>query len=203
MKALLRYSTMLVLAVSLVACGGSSVMRPSASQQITPPSKGKAKIVFMRDSFVASAITSEILEVVNGDLRLIGALPNGNKIAFETTPGKKTFMAYGTAADFMTADVKAGKVYYVIVRPNWGTGGFAPTPVRSDSTTDYNTASPDFKNWRDGTTLIEQKPEASNWFAGKKAEYQEIYKKYWARYQTKTNNELAQRHLNPQDGVNF
>jgi hypothetical protein len=203
MKTLIRYSTIITLALSLVACGGSSMMRPSASQQITPPSKGKAKIVFMRDSFVASAITSEILEVVNGDLRLVGVLPNGNKITYETSPGKKTFMAYGTAADFMTADVSAGKIYYVIVRPNWGTGGFAPTPVRNDGTTDYNTASPEFKDWRDGTTLLEQKPEANNWFAGKKAEYQEIYTKYWARYQNKNAQEMAQRHLNPQDGVRY
>ena len=165
MQRLFRYIAILILALSMVACG-SNMMRATDSQQITPPSKGKAKIVFMRDSFVASAISSEILEVKNGDLSLVGVLPNGNKIAFETTPGKKTFMAYGTAADFMTADVQAGKIYYVIVRPNWGTGGFAPTPVRADGTSEYNTSSADFKDWRDGTTLITQKPNAAAWFAG-------------------------------------
>ena len=202
MQHLFRYTAILSLVLSLVACG-SNMMKSTDSQQITPPSRGKAKIVFMRDSFVASAISSEILEVKNGDLSLVGVLPNGNKIAYETTPGKKTFMAYGMAADFMTAEVQAGKIYYVIVRPNWGTGGFAPTPVRSNGTTEYNTSSPAFKDWRDGTTLIEQKPEAKAWFAGKKAEYQDIYKEYWRRYQTKTANELAQRHLTPQDGVRF
>ena len=39
-------------------------------------------------------------------------------------------MAYGTAADFMLAELAPGKTYYSIVRPNWGTGGFAPTPIR-------------------------------------------------------------------------
>ena len=202
MQRLFRYIAILILALSMVACG-SNMMRATDSQQITPPSKGKAKIVFMRDSFVASAISSEILEVKNGDLSLVGVLPNGNKIAFETTPGKKTFMAYGTAADFMTADVQAGKIYYVIVRPNWGTGGFAPTPVRADGTSEYNTSSADFKDWRDGTTLITQKPNAAAWFAGKKAEYQQIYTTYWARFQQKNAQELAERHLNPQDGVRY
>ena len=202
MQRLFRYIAILSLALSMVACG-SNMMRATDSQQITPPSKGKAKIVFMRDSFVASAISSEILEVKNGDLSLVGVLPNGNKIAFETTPGKKTFMAYGTAADFMTADVQAGKIYYVIVRPNWGTGGFAPTPVRADGTSEYNTSSADFKDWRDGTTLITQKPNAAAWFAGKKAEYQQIYTTYWARFQQKNGQELAERHLNPQDGVRY
>ena len=199
---LLRYTAILGLALSLAACG-SNMMKPTATQQITPPSKGKAKIVFMRDSFVASAINSEILEVKNGELHLVGVLPNGNKIAYETKPGKKTFMAYGTAADFMTADVRAGKIYYVIVRPNWGTGGFAPTPIRADGSSPYNTSTADFKSWREGTTLIEQKPEATTWFAGKKADYQEIYKEYWRRYQNKNANEMAQRHLNPQDGVRY
>ena len=202
MQRLFRYIAILILALSMVACG-SNMMRATDSQQITPPSKGKAKIVFMRDSFVASAISSEILEVKNGDLSLVGVLPNGNKIAFDTTPGKKTFMAYGTAADFMTADVQAGKIYYVIVRPNWGTGGFAPTPVRADGTSEYNTSSADFKDWRDGTTLITQKPNAAAWFAGKKAEYQQIYTTYWARFQQKNAQELAERHLNPQDGVRY
>lgn len=202
MKPLFKYVAIIALGLSLVACG-SNMMKPTSSQSITPPNKGMTKIVFMRDSFVASAISSEILEVKNGELSLVGILPNGNKIAFETRPGKKTFMAYGTAADFMTADVQAGKIYYVIVRPNWGTGGFAPTPIRADGSTEYNTSSPDFKSWRDGTTLIEQKPEAVSWFAGKKAEYQEIYTNYWARYQNKNSQELAQRHLNPQDGVRY
>ena len=202
MKRLIRYTAILGIALSLVACG-SNMMKATDSQQITPPSSGMAKIVFMRDSFVASAISSEILEVKNGDLSLVGVLPNGNKIAFETTPGKKTFMAYGTAADFMTADVQAGKIYYVIVRPNWGTGGFAPTPVRSNGTTEFNTSTPDFKSWRDGTTLIEQKPEAATWFAEKKADYQKVYEEYWKRYQNKNANEMAQRHLTPQDGVRY
>lgn len=77
-------------------------------------------------------------------------------------------------------------IYYVIVRPNWGTGGFAPTPVRADGSSEYNTRSADFKDWRDGTTLIEQKPEAMTWFQGKKADYPEIYKTYWERYQRKS-----------------
>ncbi|MFO7602646.1 MAG: hypothetical protein R6X06_02405 [Gammaproteobacteria bacterium] len=202
MLRLIRYTAILSLALSLVACG-SNMMKATDAQQITPPSKGMAKIVFMRSSFVASAISSEIVEVKDGDLSLVGVLPNGNKIAFETTPGKKTFMAYGTAADFMSADVRAGMIYYVIVRPNWGTGGFAPTPVRADGSSEYNTRSADFKDWRDGTTLIEQKPEAMTWFQGKKADYQEIYKTYWERYQRKNPQELAERHLNPQDGVRF
>lgn len=140
----------------LVGCGGSSaLMKPSANQSITPASKQKAKIVFMRTSFVAGAINAELFEIAKGKMKFIGSIPYGSKISFETTPGKKVFMAHGLAADFMIADVRAGKTYYSIVRPNWGTGGFAPTPIRTDGTTEFNTGSPDFKEWVSGTELME------------------------------------------------
>lgn len=123
----------------------SNLMKPSASETVQAPASDKATIVFMRTSFVASAIGVEMFEIVDDKLEFIGSLPTGNKIAHQTTPGKKVYMAYGTAADFMIADVRAGKTYYSIVRPNWGTGGFAPTPIRKMSST-YNMQSSDFSS---------------------------------------------------------
>ena len=187
----------------LVGCGGSSaLMKPSANQNLTPASKQKAKIVFMRTSFVAGAINAELFEIAKGKMKFIGSIPYGSKISFETTPGKKVFMAYGIAADFMIADVRAGKTYYSIVRPNWGTGGFAPTPIRTDGTTDFNTASEDFKEWVSGTELLEPIPaDAKKWFAKEQKNILEQYKEYWKRFKTKSPNEKADRTMNPQDGT--
>ena len=193
----------LVAFLFLVGCGGSSaLMKPSANQNITPASAKKAKIVFMRSTFVLSAVNAELFEISNGKLKFIGSIPNGSKIVYETTPGKKVYMAYGTASDFMIANVKAGKTYYSIVRPNWGTGGFAPTPIRTDGTSEYNTSTPDFKEWMSGTELLEPIPaDAKKWFAKEQNNILEQYKEYWKRFQTKTPNEKAQRTLNPQDGI--
>ncbi len=187
----------------LVGCGGSSaLMKPSANQSITPASAKKAKIVFMRTSFVAGAINAELFEIAKGKMKFIGSIPYGSKVSYETTPGKKVFMAHGLAADFMTADVRAGKTYYVIVRPNWGTGGFAPTPIRTDGTSEYHTGIPEFKEWVSGTELMEPIPaDAKKWFAKEQKNVLEAYKEYWKRFQTKNPNEKAQRHLNPQDGM--
>lgn len=192
-----------ILVLFLAGCGGSSVlMKPSSNQSITPASKNKAKIVFMRSSFVAGAINAELFEVNKGELKFVGSIPNGSKISYETTPGKKVFMAYGTAADFMIANVKAGKTYYSIVRPNWGTGGFAPTPIRTDGSSDFNTSIPDFKSWVAGTELLEPIPaESKKWFAKEKDNIMVVYKKYWERFQTKSLDEQAQRTLNPRDGM--
>lgn len=194
--------SMAVVAALLVLSGcASNLMRPSASEQISPPGTGRAKVVFMRSSIVAAAIRAEIFEVVNGDLRFIGQLSTGNKIVYETSPGEKVFMAYGTAADFMTAKLVAGKTYYSIVRPNWGTGGFAPTPIRTNTATEPNVKSKEFGEWVADTKLVEPNETAQAWLAENKARYQEIYKDYWNRFERKNSQEKAQRMLMPEDGV--
>lgn len=189
-----------VLAVAAVIClslsGCASVMRDAPSQTVANPSAEKAKIVFMRSSMVAAAIGCELFEVVDGQLRFIGQLPTGNKVAYETTPGKKVFMAYGTAADFMLADLAPGKTYYSIVRPNWGTGGFAPTPIRASDLNAKET-----QEWLSGTKLIEAEPKAAEaWLAENKQRLQAIYADYWNRFERKNAQEKFERTLLPADG---
>lgn len=194
---------LLAVAVALPAllsgCAGN-LMRDASSQQISPSDPGRAKVVFMRSSMVAAAIGCDLFEVVNGELRFIGQLPTGNKIVFETTPGEKVFMAYGTAADFMLADLAGGKTYYSIVRPNWGTGGFAPTPIRTRDATEPDQSSQEFRGWLSGTKLIEPNESAPAWFAQNRKRLQDIYADYWGRFQRKTAVEKAERTLQPQDG---
>jgi hypothetical protein len=176
--------------------GCASVMRDAPSQEVSRPSPDKATVVFMRSSMVAAAIGCDLFEVVNGELRFIGQLPTGKKVAYETTPGQKVFMAYGTAADFMLADVSAGKTYYSIVRPNWGTGGFAPTPIRF-----ADLKSKDTQDWQSGTKLTEPDPKAAEaWFAENKQRMQAIYTDYWSRFERKNAQEKFERTLLPADG---
>jgi hypothetical protein len=188
-------------AVLLMSGCASNLMRPAPSEQVAAPAAGKAKVVFMRTSFVAGAIGCDLFEVVNGELQFIGQLPYGNKVAYETAPGDKLFMAYGTAADFMLAKLQAGKTYYSIVRPNWGTGGFAPTPIRHRSGSDEPTFDgQEFKDWNAGTKLLEPTADAQAWFRDNKARLQQIYAEYWKRFQTKTEQEKHFRTLLPEDG---
>jgi hypothetical protein len=183
--------------LSLLLSGcGAALMRDAPSQTISNPAPDKAKIVFMRSSMVAAAIGCELFEVVDGNLRLIGQLPTGNKVAYETTPGTKVFMAYGTAADFMLAELAPGKTYYSVVRPNWGTGGFAPTPIRAE-----DMKSSEVQGWMSGTKLIEADPKAVEaWLAENKQRMQGIYADYWSRFQNKSAAEKAERTLQARDG---
>lgn len=184
-----------VVCFALSGCG-ASLMRDASTQETTRSNPRNAKVVFMRSSMVGAAIGCELFEVVNGELKFIGQLPTGNKVAYETTPGKKVFMAYGTAADFMLADLAPGKTYYSIVRPNWGTGGFAPTPIRSSELN-----SKEVQDFRAGTKLIEADPKAAEaWLAENKQRLQGIYADYWARFERKNQQEKFERTLLPADG---
>jgi len=166
------------------------------SPEITPPAPDKVKIVFMRTSVVSASDTSDLFEVVDGELRYVGALVMGMKVAYETTPGEKVFMACGMAADFMLGDLSGGKIYYAVIRPNYGTGGMIPTPIRPS-----NMMSKEFASWVADTKLVAPNAEAKVWFNQEKDHFQDIYKGYWAKFQRKTPAEKAERTLNPQDGV--
>ena len=200
MNKLLTMLTSIALLTVLSGCA-SSLMKAVDSQEIRPPAPDKVKVVFMRTSFVSSAIGAELFEVVDGKLSFIGALPKGNKIVYETTPGNKVFMAYGTAADFMLGKLTGGRIYYSIIRPNWGTGGMIPTPVRADGTTEFHTKSADFAGWISGTKMIAPNAEAKDWFSRERDRYQEIYGRYWDTFQRKSPSEKAERTLNPADGL--
>ena len=61
-----------------------------------------------------------------------------------------------------------------------------PTPIKRDGTTNYHTGTDDFPNWLAKTKLTRMKSaEADKWFAENKAQFQPIYDKYWAMFQTK------------------
>jgi hypothetical protein len=177
-------------------------MTPVASQEIGSAPPDKAQVVFMRTSFVGGAIAADLFEVVNGQLKFIGVLGMGKKIVYETTPGQKVFMAYGTAADYMLGNVSAGRTYYAIVRPNWGSGGMIPTPVRADGSGEYNMQMPEFKKWISDTQRIEaNRAEGEAWFGKERDRYQKIHDQYWTQFQQKTASQKEERTLRPQDGL--
>jgi hypothetical protein len=201
MNKYVKVLSLAALLAALTGCAGIQ-MTPASSQEVRAAPANMAQVVFMRTSFVGGAIAADLFEVVNGELKFIGVLGMGKKIVYQTTPGQKVFMAYGTAADYMLGNLSAGRTYYSIVRPNWGSGGMIPTPVRTDGTSDYNTSIPEFKKWVSDTQLIEaNRAEAQAWFSKEKDRYQKIHSQYWSQFQQKTASQKEERTLRPQDGL--
>lgn len=191
---------------SVLLLGGcaANIMLDSPSPEVQAPAADKAIIVFMRSSIVASAISAVLFEVNNGNLELVGEIPNGRKIAHATDPGEKVYMGVGlspgASADFMIAKVEKGKTYYSIVRPNWASGAFIPTPVRTDGTSDFNTDIAEFEKWVNGTKLIVKGPKADDWLEANRDKYQKVYQQRWEQFNTKTPAQIQERTLMPSDG---
>jgi len=169
--------------------------------EVGPAPADKAQIVFLRVSFVAGAYPADIFEIENGDLSYVGKVRMSRKLIHQTSPGKKVYMGHGLAADFMYAEVEAGKTYYVLIRPNWGSGAMIPTPIKRDGTTNYHTGMPEFQKWLDQTRVTEMKTaEANAWMEANKAQFEEIYNTYWAKFQSKSDEQKKTRTLMPSDG---
>ncbi|MCG7962285.1 MAG: hypothetical protein N0E54_06265 [Candidatus Thiodiazotropha taylori] len=200
MKTNILMSFFLLMTSILTGCS-TSLMKESKSNIIKTPAKNLASIVFMRNSLTSNIFNMEVFEIINGELKIIGALPNGSKFVHQTEPGRKVFMTYGHRVDFMIADVLPGKTYYSIVRPIYASGIFVPTPIRKVGGK-YNMSSPQFKDWVDNTQLHTfNKAAAQKWFDEHKEKINKEYKNTWVRFEKKSSDDLANRTLNPQDGV--
>ena len=61
-------------------------MAVSTTQTVNKPTDGKAKVVFMRDSFMGSAISAFLFNVTSSDdVKLIGIINNDRRVAYEVS----------------------------------------------------------------------------------------------------------------------
>ncbi len=195
---------LLSVAFCLILAGcASNPMQVAKNQELSAPEKNKAHVVFMRSSFVGSAISSSVYDVSSGEPEFIGILANGTKLAYSTKPGKRVFMVVSEAADFMEADLKGGKIYYSMVTPRMGAwkARFSMWPIKTDSQAEYTLHSEEFKKWKSKTKLVENTAKSKAWFENNKTSIKEKYTKYWKVWNEKTPEELAKRSLSGDDGL--
>jgi hypothetical protein len=164
---------------------------------------GISTVVFMRSSFVGAAIKTSIYEVTNGETKFIGIMKNKTKINYETTPGKHTFMVVSEAADFMEADLMAGKTYYSMVTPRTGAwkARFSMIPVRNDGTTKFNTNSEKFEKWKTKTKVVLMSEKSKAWYEKHKNSVEDKRVKYWGKWMQKSAEDISARTLNAGDGI--
>lgn len=109
------------LAVALLLLSGCATTTSHMSvipdeARVTRPESGKALLIFFRPTNFAGAIQSTIYD---GDT-YIGTLSGETHMAYQASPGSHMFMIIGESADFMRAEVSAGKTYYAEVVPRMG-----------------------------------------------------------------------------------
>lgn len=187
----------------LLAGCASNPMAPVADQAVQAPSPDMAQVVFMRDAYTGKAIVSSLYDVTDGQTRFIGVMANGTKIAHPTTPGKHIFMVVSEAADFMEADLVAGKTYYALVTPRMGLwkARFSLWPISNEPDAAHSLKSNNFKDWVEDTDLVTNSPKSLAWYQRVKASVEKKRAEYWPVWQEKSAEAIAERTLKPTDGL--
>lgn len=200
----MKYIRILSILSTLIFAGcASNPMQVSSSQSVQKAMPDESQIVFMRSTFVGSAINASLYDVTDEETKFLGIISNGTKVAYTTTPGNHTFMVVSEAADFMEADFLPGRTYYSIVTPRMGAwkARFSLWPIRNDGSSEYNTESAEFTKWLNSTKLVHNSEESEAWYTNNKDSVKSKQLDYWPVWQQKTPEDLAKRTLNPQDGM--
>jgi hypothetical protein len=193
---------LLLMLVTGAAEARSKRMAEAAQQQPTPAA-GQALIVFVRSSFVGSAVQATVYEVDGDGQRFLGIVSNKTRVATSVAPGTHRFMVVGESADFLDAQVEAGKTYHVLVSPRMGAwkARFSLLPVRTDAKAEHNVHSDEFAKWISKSTLVEIAPEAEAWYAENRDSVDKKRRKYQPKWESKSDADKAERTLRASDGV--
>ena len=71
---------LVTVAIALLSGCASSKMMVQENQQLVSPMAGKAQVVFMRSTFVGSAIQASVFDVTSGEPEFIGIISNDTKL---------------------------------------------------------------------------------------------------------------------------
>jgi hypothetical protein len=198
MKCRLLYLLLLTTVGTANAASTMAVSEIQESRQ-TPPDQ--SQIVFARlDKGWGSAT---VFDVTNGEPELIGILSGRDRVVHFVEPGNHTFMVISEAADFMGADLAAGKKYYAVadIRMGIWKGRFSLHPVRNGSEGKFQVDTGTFKKWLPKTEIVENTEASIEWA---KANHESIVgkqEKYWKKWEAKSDDAIAERTLNESDGI--
>lgn len=117
-----KLTVAITIVILFLGCAGKTkYMQEVTDPNISyTPGSNEAVVVFMRPSNFAFAIQSAVFDVTTEENKLVGIVSAKKKVAYRVKPGKYTFMVTGESADFMQAELKAGKTYYSTVNPRMG-----------------------------------------------------------------------------------
>jgi len=125
-------AALLVVGVLLGGCYPLRGMRAVPVEQVSVSAPAdQAAVVFMR--WTGGSISTSLFELHGPQDRFIGILVADSRMVYVAAPGRTRFMLVGQSANFMDADLVAGKTYHVgIVLGGLGERQFVFRPLRPD-----------------------------------------------------------------------
>jgi hypothetical protein len=161
----------------LGACASTHMTEVTEGQRASGPAPGKALIYVLRPSSFGGAIQSTIYD---GD-QYIGTVSANTHVAYQAEPGRHMFMVIAESADFLQADLVAGKTYSAIVAPRMGVwkARFSLIPNNGQ----YPDA--EIQGWLKSTRQVVVNDEGRKWAQENAASIQEKKAEYLPKWQSK------------------
>ncbi len=111
-------------AIAAMTIGFTAFGRQETMQEATTPppapSAEQAVVEFLRPSKMGGAIRCAIFDVTEGAPRLLGILRPKQKLVVAAPAGKRLYMITGENADFMEAELEAGKTFHAVAIARMG-----------------------------------------------------------------------------------
>lgn len=172
-------------AVVLISQGcASKYMKPVGPDAALSyaPSGEESVVIFMRPSVVGGAIQSSVFDVTTEDNVLVGIVSSKTKVAYRVSAGDHLFMVIGESADFMRAELLAGKIYYALVTPRMGVwkARFSLRPVHQE-----DLSSDEFKDWQSSCEFVENTEDSFKWARDNAPSIQNKREEYFKKWMSK------------------
>lgn len=183
-------------------CATSSYMRAAQTVPAVPP-RDSARVVFMRASNFGGAIKGAVFDVTGDDLKLVGILSPMEKVVYDVKPGKKVFMVVAENADFMEANLVAGRIYHAIVTPRygWWKARFSLHPFKQNAAEpEFQVGSDAFRKWDAACSYIELAPNAEDWVRANRPSLLSKKAAYGEKWADMLEKDKQWRRLEPEDG---
>lgn len=160
------------------------------SETVSAPSPDKALVIFMRPSMVGGAIQATLYD----ELAYVGTISSKTRIAYETVPGEHMFMVIGESADFMKADLLAGKTYYAAIIPRIGfwKARFSFRPQNGQISED------ELQSWLGDTKQVRISDEGLKWAQDNEPSIRQKKAEYLPKWESKPDPD--KQILNPSSG---
>ena len=186
----------LVLAIFFVALNGcvtpvAKMNHSELSEAVTTPAPGKALVIFMRPKALGYTVHATVYD----DDKIIGTVPYNTKLPYMAEPGKHMFMVISESADFMQADLIAGKTYYaeVVGRMGWWRARFSLLPFSSK---DLETQK--VQDWIEKGQFVKNAESLYEWYRNNRASVLTKREKYFPEWKAKSDAEKP--YLRSEDG---
>ena len=192
------YKKLIILSLVSILTGTALTLTTASAQAVPAPEPEKALIVFMRPSSYGALNKSSVFDITSGKNEIISIVRATEKLTYSVNPGKHLFMVIAENADFMAADVEAGKTYYALVqvRPGVFKARFSLIPIRK-----HELDGEQFRKWDKKARFVGIDKKSADWAQKKARSIEKKRAKYIVKWDKKSADDKAARTLQKDDGI--